>query len=310
MPSTVGLPITSIRLGIDVEGLDTLISEAISKLHCFTQELNNEQGQFFELQIGPYITLDDKIDGAVLTFVDVTDRKNLEQSKRLATIGETAGMVGHDIRNPLQAITGDIYLVKSELASTLDGTGKKNALESLQEIEKNVDYINKIVADLQDYAKAINPSSQKVDLTALCEELLHGKNVPDNISSSCKIEATVKTILVDSVILKRILGNLVSNAIQAMPNGGELTMMAHLDAKDIVISVKDTGMGIPDKIKHKLFTPLFTTKSKGQGLGLAVVKRMTEALDGTITFESIEGDGTTFIVRLPPQKINGKWTYK
>ncbi len=72
--------------------------------------------------------------------------------------------------------------------------------------------------------------------------------------------------------------------------------------KDIVITVKDTGIGISDKVKPKLFTPLFTTKSKGQGLGLAVVKRMTEALDGTITFESIEGNGTTFTVRLLAKK--------
>ncbi len=87
-------------------------------------------------------------------------------------------------------------------------------------------------------------------------------------------------------------------------------MRAHLDAEDTVITVQDTGIGIPDKVKPKLFTPLFTTKSKGQGLGLAVVKRMTEALNGTVTFESIEGNGTTFTVRLPPQKIIGKWTYK
>ena len=76
---------------------------------------------------------------------------------------------------------------------------------------------------------------------------------------------------------------------------------------DTVIEVKDTGVGIPEDVKPKLFTPLFTTKSKGQGLGLAVVKRMTEALNGTVTFESIEGNGTTFTVRLPPTKqtVNG-----
>ena len=87
-----------------------------------------------------------------------------------------------------------------------------------------------------------------------------------------------------------------------MPNGGELTLMRTQEASDIVITVQDTGVGIPEEVKPKLFTPLFTTKSKGQGLGLAVVKRMTEALNGTVTFESKEGNGTTFIVRLPPQR--------
>lgn len=87
-------------------------------------------------------------------------------------------------------------------------------------------------------------------------------------------------------------------------------MSAHKEAGDVVIAVSDTGVGIPNKIKPKVFTPFFTTKSKGQGLGLAVVKRVTEALNGTVAFESKEGNGTTFIVRLPPQKLNGKWTFK
>ena len=176
----------------------------------------------------------------------------------------------------------------------------------MEEIEKNIDYINKIVSDLQDYAKTINPVTQETNLEALCKELLQGKDVPKNIKASCNVESTAKTIMVDSTLLKRILGNLVSNAVQAMPNGGELTLMAHQEANEVIISVKDTGIGIPDKVKPKLFTPLFTTKSKGQGLGLAVVKRMVEALNGTVTFESIEGNGTTFIVRLPRQKVESK----
>ena len=95
--------------------------------------------------------------------------------------------------------------------------------------------------------------------------------------------------------------NLVNNAVQAMPNGGKLTINAYTKKQTIlIISVKDTGVGIPENVKSKLFTPMFTTKSKGQGFGLAVVKRMTESLGGTVSFESQEGKGTTFTVRLPP----------
>jgi signal transduction histidine kinase len=93
--------------------------------------------------------------------------------------------------------------------------------------------------------------------------------------------------------------NLVNNAVQAMSKGGKLTIHAYKEANETIISFKDTGVGIPEAVKSKLFTPMFTTKSKGQGFGLAVIKRMTESLGGTVTFESQEGKGTTFIVRLP-----------
>ena len=109
-------------------------------------------------------------------------------------------------------------------------------------------------------------------------------------------------VVADSTFLNRIMYNLVNNAVQAMPQGGKLTIHAYKVAKGVVISVKDTGVGIPEALKGKLFTPMFTTKAKGQGFGLPVIKRMTEALGGTVTFESREGEGTTFTIFLPPPK--------
>ena len=222
--------------------------------------------------------------------------EQLKTAERLAAIGATAGMVGHDIRNPLQAITGDVYLAKTELASTPESDEKKNALESLQEIEKNVDYINKIVSDLQDYTKTLKPVARETDLQKLIDELLAKNGIPENIKVQVKVQKEAGTIMADPDILKRIFGNLVTNAVQAMPKGGKLTIHAYKEAKDSIITVEDTGVGIPEEAKDKLFTPLFTTKSKGQGFGLAVVKRMTEALGGTVTFESQQGKGTKFII--------------
>jgi len=227
--------------------------------------------------------------------------KQLKDSERLAAIGATAGMVGHDIRNPLQAITGDVYLAKTELEGIPDGEGKENALESLREIEKNIDYINKIVADLQDFARPMKPHMEEADLKQIIDELLRKNGLPSDIKVSVKVQAEARKIKADSAYLNRILYNLVTNAVQAMPKGGKIIIHVTKDKKtdDAIITVEDTGVGIPEAAKDKLFTPMFTTKSKGQGFGLAVIKRMAEALNGTVSFESQEGKGTKFIVRLP-----------
>jgi signal transduction histidine kinase len=234
----------------------------------------------------------------------------LKDAERLATIGATAGMVGHDIRNPLQAITGEVYLASTELASIPESDEKKSIQESLTEIEKNTDYINKIVQDLQDFARPLKPNIEEVDLKLIIEDLLKKNNLPKNVKVSVKVESDARKIAADSTFVNRVMYNLVNNAVQAMPKGGKLTIRSCKEADDIIITVKDTGVGIPDAVKGKLFTPMFTTKAKGQGFGLPVIKRMTEALGGTVTFESQEGKGTTFIVRFPLQELNGKLTYK
>ncbi len=286
-------------------------------------EWTGPNGHDYEVYDYPFV----EADGSTLILemgLDVTERKKaerqaqeatkkLQDSERLAAIGATAGMVGHDIRNPLQAITGDLFLAKTELSELPDNENKTNAIESLDEIQNNIDYINKIVADLQDYAKPLNPRAQETDVESVFNEILSKNGVPKNVKVSVNIEDKAKKIMADPDYLKRIAANLTLNAVQAMPEGGKLTIHAYADktTSDVLISVKDTGVGIPEDVKPKLFTPMMTTKSKGQGFGLAVVKRMTEGLGGTVNFESTEGKGTTFTVRLPPPKeLNGKLTHK
>jgi PAS domain S-box-containing protein len=225
--------------------------------------------------------------------------EKLKAAERLIAIGETAGMVGHDIRNPLQAITGDIFLAKTDLIAIPESEEKNSIKESLSEIEKNVDYINKIVADLQDFARPLNPLAEEVDLKLMIDDLLSKNGFPENVSVNVKLESEARKVVADSSYINRIMHNLVTNAVQAMPKGGKLTINAYKKTNDTIITVKDTGVGIPKSVKSKLFTPMFTTKAKGQGFGLAVIKRMTEALGGDVTFESQEGEGTTFMIRLP-----------
>ena len=227
--------------------------------------------------------------------------KLLRDAERLAAIGQTAGMVGHDIRNPLQAIIGDVYLAKSDVASMPEDAKKESLQESLLAIEKNADYINKIVADLQDYAKPLRPHTELTDLKTVINDLLTKNGLPESIQINVKVTKEAREVMADSAYVKRIIGNLITNAVQAMPNGGKLLINAYNEAGNAVITVEDTGIGIPDEAKPKLFTPLFTTKSKGQGFGLAVVKRLTEALNGTVTLESKESKGTKFTITLPQE---------
>lgn len=252
------------------------------------------------------IIKNNKVVGARGIVLDITESKDMEkrlqEKERMAAIGTTAGMVGHDIRNPLQAMISDVYLAKTSLAHTLESEERKNALENLQEIEKNIDYINKIVSDLQDFAKDIYPNNKETDIASLCSEILSKSYIPDNIKSCCKVEKAAKLVVVDPDLLKRVLSNLILNAVQALQEGGELSVNAYIKEGKFVIEVKDTGAGIPEEAKTKLFEPMFTTKAKGQGFGLAVVKRLTEAMNGTVSFESEKGKGTKFTVCLPSPK--------
>ncbi len=320
-PSDVGGSIGNVTPGVHIEDLEKTIADVIDKLTPVSREVEGLDGRCYKMLVRPYLTEDKKIDGAFLSFTDISKRKRAEEaldkyaknleklveerteqlrdSERLTAIGATAGMVGHDIRNPLQAIANDVFLVKSDLTLMPEGEAKEGMKESLGGIEKNVEYINKIVQDLQDFVKPLKPTVQEIDLEALCREVLFKNGIPKNINASCNVEKAAKKLVSDPAMLQRILSNLVNNAVQAMPQGGKISIHAFQEADNVVITVQDTGAGIPEAIKSKLFTPLFTTKSKGQGFGLAVIKRMTEALGGTVAFESKEGKGTTFLIRLP-----------
>lgn len=245
------------------------------------------------------------IDGSRMVLevnIDITERKKLEKqvkdSERLAAIGTTAGMVGHDIRNPLQAIMSDTYLIKDELTSVPECKNKEGIAESISSIENNIYYINKIVLDLQDFARPIRPEFSIINLSDIIEKVFATVPVPDHIKLFISVRG-IERVRTDAMLVQRVLTNLVTNAIQAMPEGGSLKISAVRRGEQVEISVSDSGIGIPDEVKPKLFEPMMTTKSKGQGFGLAVSKRLVEALDGNISFESEAGKGTKFTINLP-----------
>jgi two-component system CheB/CheR fusion protein len=324
-PSDVGHSITNVNPGFPIGDLEKMLTESITKLMVVCEEVAGGENRWYEMRIRPYLTSEKKIDGAVISFVDVTERrllenerifytKNLEsqvkeqaakivQSERLAAIGQTAGMVGHDLRNPLQTINGEVFLAKNELKTLPDSEQKTSLRESVVAIEEQVTYMDKIVSDLQAFVKPVQVHKQTVKLKQLITALLAQIAVPANVETKIKIDEELD-VDADPQLLKRVLINLATNAVQAMPNGGELAIKAWNSGQGgVQIVVEDTGVGIPDEIKPKMFTPLFTTKPKGQGFGLASCKRVIEAHGGTIGFESQVGKGTTFTVSLPPKEL-------
>jgi len=227
-------------------------------------------------------------------------QENLLKSQRLAVIGEVAAMVGHDLRNPLQAIMYTLYLAEKKLESS-SGRGLKEMLDTIKE---QVDYANKIVSDLQDYSRPLKPTLVETSLRQLVHDTLSTIMVPKNVKVSIRIEENLPNLMVDSSFIRRVFINLITNALQAMPDGGLLTIKASKSGDSVLISFQDTGIGISPENLTKIFQPLFTTKAKGQGLGLAVCRRLVEAHNGNITVQSEAGKGSTFTIEIPLKPQN------
>jgi signal transduction histidine kinase len=216
-------------------------------------------------------------------------------------------MIGHDLRNPLQAIVTTTFLARSKVESLAvpekDGRLRQSVLDDLQTIEEQLVYMNKIVSDLRDYARPLRPEMTQVHLISFMKKVLSNMRMPENIEVHMEIEEGLNWE-VDTTMMKRVLINLITNAVQAMPQGGLLTVAATRSDEDMVLTLKDSGAGIPPEILPEIFHPLFTTKAKGMGLGLAVVKRLSEAQGGDISIESEMGIGTTVVIRMSSKTRN------
>jgi len=220
----------------------------------------------------------------------------LVKSERLATIGELAAMVGHDLRNPLTGIMGAAYYLKTKNYAELGAKGK----EMLETIENAINYSNKIVNDLLEYSRDLKLELAGITPKALLENALSLFAVPEKIKIVDATEAN-PTVKADMEKMRRVFVNLIKNAFDAMPEGGTLTVKSR-EAKDkLEIAFKDTGTGMSKETLSKLEggVPLFTTKAKGMGFGLPICKRIAEAHGGKISVESKIGKGTTITVTIP-----------
>jgi PAS domain S-box-containing protein len=228
-------------------------------------------------------------------------QEQLVKSERLAAIGEASTMVGHDLRNPLQAIENATYYLNNELPRL---PVSQKITEMLQVINESVNYADKIVRDLHDFASTKEPILRKTNVNAIVEETLSQVEAPENVELIMEL-GPLPEIKVDKDLIKRAFLNLAVNGIQAMEKRGKLKVSTKKTKGFVEISFKDTGIGISKENMKKLFTPFFTTKAKGMGIGLSICKRFIDSHGGSIEVKSEEGKGSTFTVKLPIQQNNG-----
>jgi PAS domain S-box-containing protein len=228
---------------------------------------------------------------------DLSEKKMLEDrlfaSERLAAIGQLAGMVGHDLRNPLAAIKNAAYVLKRRCSNC----DKAKVAEMFAVIDKAVDHSDNIINDLLDYSRGIQIWPSECTLKELTQQSLTMIKVPEKVTL---VDTAVDFKLrVDRNKVVRVFGNVFRNALDAMPNGGKMELIASEQDGFIVVQVADSGVGISSEALSKIFTPLFTTKAQGMGFGLAISKRIIEAHGGQIHVRSVEGKGTTCTFTLP-----------
>ena len=241
---------------------------------------------------------DGQVLGALEMIHDISERKELEEqlgrSTALAELGRMAAEVAHDLRNPLGAIRLYAGMLQQELTDD-----RKQLADS---VVRGLDTLESITYNLLSLARPIKPSFQFVDFTDLVQEVITYTRYAIIENEIQLIEDYAASLICygDFEQLKQIVLNIILNAVQAMPEGGELSLIGQTDEKRelLVFCVKDTGCGIPSDIQEKIFTPFFTTKPSGSGLGLHTVNRIVQAHFGRIRVESQESQGTSFYIEL------------
>lgn len=222
----------------------------------------------------------------------------LRHADRLATIGQLAAGVAHELNEPLGSILGFAQLMRNSYELT------ENAKNDLEKIIKGSLHAREIIKKLMLFAKQMPPKKDYVNINTLIEESIYflEKRIRDaNASVETKFAERLPSLIADSSQLYQVMVNLIVNALQAMPEGGIISIVSREDNGQIIIDVKDTGIGIPKSIQDKIFLPFFTTKdvNEGTGLGLPVVHGIISAHKGEIKVKSKKHNGSTFTVKLP-----------
>jgi len=220
---------------------------------------------------------------------------SLVASERLAAIGELAGSVGHELRNPLGVIRNAAYYLRKRVAAEGDDVG-----EMIDLMDAQVGVCDRTIGALLDFARPEQAVLQPTDINALVAGVVEAYQAPEAVSVQLDLDPTLPLAQADPHQMQEVLANLLSNACQAMGNKGDVRVKTALDpgTDRVLIEWADSGPGIPPENLSRIFDPLFTTKAKGIGLGLVVCKRFVERQGGEISAASEVGQGATFTVRL------------
>lgn len=245
----------------------------------------------------------------------VEAQQELVRKEKLSILGQLSGSVGHELRNPLGVMSNAVYYLKMVLPDA-DQTVK----EYLEIIQKEIGNSLQIITDLLDFTRTKSPQRMVVTAEKVVQQSLEHCTLPENVTITADLPDGLPGLNVDPLQTRQVLTNFITNAVQAMPDGGALRvatrqvssyefLVSEPETREqkqktdfIAISVTDSGLGISPENMKKLFQPLFTTKARGIGLGLVVCKNLAEANGGRIEVESEPGKGTTFTVLLPAEK--------
>jgi PAS domain S-box-containing protein len=239
---------------------------------------------------------------------DIRERKRLEEERlkleKMASIGELATMVAHDLRNPLTSIRNASFFIKNLCLSSASPKCKQ-AVEMLDIIDAEIASASNIINELLDFSVQRSLDKKNQSINRIVEASLKEAKVPKNIKvESVFVEEALASV--DEKQLERVFLNLIKNSVQAMPKGGRLKVSTSEVKDHVKVTFKDSGVGIPQENLSRVFQPLFTTKAKGIGMGLAICRKIVEGHGGRIEAESTVGQGATFTVILPKKEANVK----
>lgn len=226
--------------------------------------------------------------------------ERLREAEHLSAVGQLARSIAHEIRNPLNFINLSIDHIKDYYGPIKDEQSE-NFKNLILSIKQEIHRLDKLVNDFLDYGRPLRLNKQYINVETLLRdviEIIKAKASSEGVVIEKNLDF-LPDIFVDSELMKTCLFNVIINAFQAMPSGGMITINTEKDDGKLVITITDTGTGVPKENISKVFEPFFSTKTTGLGLGLATTKRIIEEHGGSIEFNSIEGMGSTVIIKLP-----------